>query len=482
MSVFQAFTGPSYTSQSVIGDSQRTVNWYTEILESQQGKNPRYALYPVPGVSVFSELPVGPIRGMHEINGRVFVVAATRLFEILDTGGYIERGSGMASDPNPATLCSNGDAGDQLFITSGGSGYLFNLTSSVFSGVLTGVTMGAFLDGYFLALDATTSTLKWSALEDGTSWDGTDVAQRNTGADRWIAMIVSDRLIHLFGNRTSETWYDSGGSPNPFEAIQEGFRQVGIIDSFGGCDAEGAPVFVGQSAAGRGVVYRKQGYDVARISNHAVEHAIQGYATISDVVSYPYQDQGHIFTVLSFPTARATWVYDSATQDWHERGYWNAPLMRYDASRQLWHVYAFNRHLVGDRDGSNIYTQSITTYRDVGNVAIRRLRRAPHLNRENRFLTFNQFTLDLETGVGLVSGLGVDPQLILRWSDDGGRTWGNDHQVSAGKIGEYSQRAVWRRLGRARDRVFELVCTDPVPWRIINAYLDASGAREERVA
>jgi hypothetical protein len=65
---------------------------------------------------------------------------------------------------------------------------------------------------------------------------------------------------------------------------------------------------------------------------------------------------------------------------------------------------------------------------------------------------------------------------MLRWSNDGGSTWSNEHWVSVGQQGKYKNRAIWRRLGQARDRVFEVVVTDPVKMVIVSANLKASGA------
>ena len=76
-----------------------------------------------------------------------------------------------------------------------------------------------------------------------------------------------------------------------------------------------------------------------------------------------------------------------------------------------------------------------------------------------------------------MSGQGSDPECILRWSNDGGFTWGNDHILKIGKAGEYKRRAIRRRLGYARDRVYEVVVTDPVYRVIVSAELKAmSGA------
>jgi hypothetical protein len=63
---------------------------------------------------------------------------------------------------------------------------------------------------------------------------------------------------------------------------------------------------------------------------------------------------------------------------------------------------------------------------------------------------------------------------MLRWSNDGGSTWSNEHWVSIGKIGKYKNRAIWRRLGFARDRVFEVSVSDPIRTVIVSANLKAS--------
>jgi hypothetical protein len=104
----------------------------------------------------------------------------------------------------------------------------------------------------------------------------------------------------------------------------------------------------------------------------------------------------------------------------------------------------------------------------------RRLRRAPHLTDENHWLSYDQLTIDLEAGVGAVDGLGADPQVMVRWSNDGGHTWSNEHWVSAGKMGETKARAIVRRTGRARTRTFEVVVSDPVAWSLAAAYLHVS--------
>lgn len=472
---WDAFTGPSYTSQSIVADSQRCVNWYPELIESRQGKNTRFALYPCPGVRKFVELPKAPIRGLFAKNNRAFAAGGSSVYELIDNGSYVERMSGLATDQYPVTWATNGDAGNQLAACSGERVYVLRLNTNVFAGaVASDVTMIDYLDGYILGLDINESRLRISALADAETWTASQNSQRNTAADRWQHMIVANRLIYLFGSETMECWSNQGGSPYPFAAVIESFRQVGIMNPFAGCNAGGTPLFVVGSTDGRGTICKVSGYDPVRISNHAVEYAIQQYTTVTDLRAYSYSADGHLFGVFSFPTARGTWVYDPTVDGFHERLFWNAPLTRFDASRQLFHCFAFGKHLVGDRDGNTVYELRTDTYQDVNAQAIRRLRRTPHLHAEDDWITYHRVALDVETGVGLATGQGHNPQLMLRWSNDGGRTWGNDHSRSAGKAGEYTAHPEWRRGGRARDRVFELVTSDPVPFRIINAYLETS--------
>mgnify|MGYP003649920256 FL=1 len=138
----------------------------------------------------------------------------------------------------------------------------------------------------------------------------------------------------------------------------------------------------------------------------------------------------------------------------------------------------FNKkHIVGDRSLGTLYDMSVDKFTDAGGGPLRRVRRTPHLNIDNDYVVYDEFQVELQTGLGLSAGQGSDPQAMLRWSDDGGETWGNEHWVSAGARGNYGTRAIWRRLGRGYDRVFELAVSDPVPWRLMGAYI---GARRQQ--
>jgi hypothetical protein len=232
--------------------------------------------------------------------------------------------------------------------------------------------------------------------------------------------------------------------------------------------------WLGTDARGQGIVYRANGYTGTRVSTHAIEYAIAQYGNISDAVAYTYQQEGHAFYVLTFPSGNATWVYDVSTQAWHERaGFDDGQFMRHRSNCQC----NFEGNIVvGDFENGNLYRFDLDVYADNGGVQkwLRSWRALPP--GENNFKRTAHHTLQLnaETGVGLNTGQGSDPQVMLRWSDDGGHTWSNEHWASMGQIGEYGYRTFWRRLGmtlKLRDRVYEVSGTDPVKIAITGAEL-----------
>lgn len=465
---YPGFVGPSYTAASKLAAIERCVNLYPEQIESPGG-SAQYILLPTPGWALFCTLPKSPLRGFYSNNGRSFAVAGDSLYELFAGGTFQERGSGLQNlDGAAVTFASNGDGGHQLLVTAGSKGYLFDLNTNVLTFVVDGANQCGFLDGFLLALDSSTSTLKVSALEDGSTWDPLDRAQRNAGADRWSGMIVANKQIWLSGSLSTELWYDAGGS-FPFSPNSSVLLNVGNAAPQSFALLNGSPIWLGQTEAGPGPVYYANGYDPVRVSNHAVETAIAGYAVISDAKGWTYQENGHEFYVLTFPTAGATWVYDRMTGAWHERGSYAGG--RFVASPVYAHTYAFGKHLTGDTSSGAVYVMSSSYTSDGAGRLLRRLRRAPHLVNEGSKVVYDRLQLDLETGLGVVTGQGADPQIMLRWSDDGGQTWSAEHWASAGAMGAYSARAIWRKLGAARDRVFEISMTDPIPWRIVDAWL-----------
>lgn len=464
------FVGPSYQSQSVNADCQMCMNLYPEILESGDAKS-RMALYPTPGlVSFFTPPDSGPSRGKYVINGRLFHVSAGNVYEIGVAGTALR--TYAASITNDAQPVSFAGGPNQLLIASGGNAYVIDLTLNTLTlvpaGTLTNVSMVAYLDGFFIALIKNSNQIFASTLLDATSWPGLSTTKVSVFTDNVISIYADHRELIVAGPRASQVYYNSGNFPFPLDIIPGAFLEQGIVAQFSIVKIDNSVFWLGADERGSGMAWRAQGYNPVRISNHAVEFAWQGYARIDDVVAYAYQDQGHSFYVLSFPTAQKTWVYDVATGMWHERGFWNTQTGTFNAHRGQYHTFAFGKHLVSGPKNGIIYQMSINIFNDFGN-SIRRVRRAPHISSEQEWIFHSQLQVDAETGLG--SGT---PQFMLRWSDDGGHTWSNEYTASLGAPGQYKFRAIWRRLGRSRDRVYELSFSDNAACRIVDAYLQAS--------
>jgi hypothetical protein len=477
MARFPGFIGSSYRSQSPIAAQERTVNFYTERIETP-GAKAQVVLYPTSGVEVFS--PAGnesPGRAMYALGGRMFAVIGPTFYEIGPGGVRTVRGV-VAVDANPATIVGNGDGGSQLFITSGDKGYCFDLGTNVLTEVrASGNTMGAMLDGYFLVFDAATSAFFASDLLDGMTWDPLQFQQRTMAPDPWVAMLVNLRDIWLFGSETTEVWYDAGTSPFPFQPNPVGVVQFGVAAPFSPARVANQVAWLGQTRNGSGEVILTNGYTPQVISNYALQFAFSQYPRLDDAVGWSYEDQGHTFYVLEFPSAGKTWVFDLATGEWCERGTWIAEDDEFTAWRPRHHAYAFGQHLVADRETGAIYRMAIDLGHDVDGRELRRIRRAPALSNENKRIFFDYLELELEPGLGLPFGQGSDPQVELRISRDGGKTFFSAGTRSAGKQGEYRKRVRWTRLGSGRDNVFEIVCSDPIPWRIIAADLQVKPGR-----
>lgn len=470
---FKGFLGGSYQSEAATADDERTVNFFFEKMQSE-GAPVRNTLYPTPGVTSLATGTQGPGRAHFAMDSREFAVIGTTLYEVDSAGALTSRGT-VALNSDPATISSNGDGGGQLFITSGGNGYVYTLSTNVLASIsfLAGkATMGAQLDGYFLALDAATSTMYISDLLAGATWTSTQFAQRSIAPDPFISMVVSGRYIYLFGEYTTELWYNNGASPFPFAPHPSGLLNYGIASKFGRAVLGKEVIWLGWSVEGRCMVLRAAGFTPEVISSYPVQTLLDGYSGVSEAIADSYSDRGHNFFILSFDRQGISWAWDAETGMWCERGTWISAEGRYGAWRPRWHAYAFGKHRMLDANSTDVYNMASSIFTDAGGGPIRRLRRAPALMNENERVFYASFELDLEPGLGVGAAQGVNPHVMMRMSDDGGKTWGNEVIRAAGPIGNYGKRVRWTRLGAARRRVFEVTMTDPNAWRLTNAYIN----------
>lgn len=462
---FPAFVGPSYTLSSVNADCQRAVNLFPEVDELGTGKDQEIArLVSTPGLRLICTSP-GPSRGMFQSSkGRTFFVSGNGFYELsgsiaTERGTVDSAGGQVGMDDN----------GIHLLIVTGVSGYAFKFSDNTFTQItdenFPAATAVQFLDQYLIVDDPATGNFQLSALADATDWDGLDIASPEGSPDKLLTLVVSQRELILFGTQTVEVWYNSGNDSFPLVRREGAFIEAGIVGRDAKAKLDFGVFFWGQDKNGGKIFYRINGYNAQRVSNHAVESAVAGYGDISGATCWAYQSKGHSFIVSNFPGADTTWVFDVATGLWHERTSGNS---RHRAEN---HCYDGSRHIVGDYQNGNIYELTDSELTDNGEE-ISRIRRAPHFSKELARISHYAFQLDMETGVGATSGNGRDPMAILRYSDDGGHTWSQERWQSIGKRGNYKHRVIWRRLGIARDRIYEVKITDPVPVTMLAAFIN----------
>lgn len=506
---FPGFCGGSYRGRSYMADDEVCLNWFLEKNESPNAPQP-YVMLPTPGFEAAWVLRTGPIRGLFYQRGRAFAVAGYELYELFEDATHDLLGE-VENDGLPVTFSANGDAGEQIWITSGGTGYIFDLSSDTLStegpsGAT--VSMGGFLAGRFLALDAELGALYASNIYDGSTWNPLAVAQSETG-NPWRALVVTpDNLIHLLGESSSICYADQGGPPPmPLTPIRESGLPYGITSPWAW--SLGTTLsWVAQSAQGKAQIVRANGYGADRISTHAIEDQIQHAEDISDAIGWYYQEGGHEFDVFTFATDAQTWVFDRATGLWHGRDYWDTVTATSKAYRPGCMMVAFGHNYVGDRLTALIYRMSTTYPYDVDVNAIRRVRQPPRLALEQRRMTIDSLQLVMDVGQGIpavnlpavtvtssaawgdawgdswgeawgstvesvvLPPTGANPQMMLQVSRDGGKTFPLERWAATGYQGEWNTRVYWQMLGQARNFTPRFIATDPVPFPITDCLID----------
>ncbi len=479
------FVGASYVAASITQDDQELINWYCEIdptkfagakatgVGAERGV---VALYPTPGLETIAELNVAEVRGAHTLPGGdlMLVVCGDTLWSV--NTNYVASNVGTLSSAGGQVYIT--DNGVSAYLTDGLTRYYYTWGTNTFSAIADGGFTGANVcdevDNFIIYNRPNTN--QWGCTDVGSIVSGALNFGSKIGSSDNIAFVAADhRQVLVVGEFYSERWINTGAFPFPFSIIPGSSMQhgCGAINSFSRL-GEGV-AFLAQDTRGNATVVMWGATLPApqRISTFAVENAIQNYAVTSDAIGYTYTQSGHEFYVLTFPTADVTWCYDLATQLWHKRAWRDPETGVYHRHRSNC-AAAFNGQIiVGDFENGKLYALSQSVYTDDGDP-LPCLRRCRHLTSDLNRQFFHSLQIQFQPGVGLQTGQGSDPEFILRWSNDGGFTWGNDHLVKIGKVGKYRHRAIKRRLGSARDRIYEVVVTDPVYRVIVSANLNAS--------
>jgi len=435
---------------------------------------------------------------------------ATYTVTSIGTGGTVtgltqtNAGQYTSNPTNNVSTSSNG-SGTGLTLTltfgtgAGGTGnYVLSTSQTVGSesmyalnfslmpsndGAFTGGNTVDIVDNYFIYNKP--NTQQWAASNPLSPITyGLSFSSKDGSPDNLVSIIADHREVYLLGETSSEAWVDVGTFPFPFQRIPGTNTQHGIAAKFSVARLGNSFAYVSRNNRGQAQIMQMNGYIPQRISTHAVEQSLVGQY-IDDAYAWTYQLEGHECYVITFPSVNLTWVYDISTTMWHKWLSTDPQTGQYTIFTGSCSAVFQGDVVVGDITNGHIYKLDPDNYTNDG-VEVRRLRRAPHLVTDLQRQYLEEFQIQFQPGVG-TTGLSnpsvspgssdaptTNPQAMLRWSNDGGSTWSNEHWVSIGSEGKYNNRAIWRRLGWSRDRVFEVVVSDPVKAVIVSANLKAS--------
>lgn len=476
------FLGGTSVYRSINESDNRCVNLYPEVVDTRDGKDVG-ALLKTPGMTLRVTLATSPVRGVlvrnvNESPALCYAVAGNKFYRINGSWVATELGT-LNSSTGPVSMDYSRT---QIVIVDGTDGYVFTPSGPTFAQItdpdFPGADVVRYLDTYFIVNKPDSGRFYISAQNDATNWGALDFATDEGAPDNMVALEVNHRQLFTFSATTIQPWINTGNADFPFEPVGNTFIEQGCAAPYSIAKLDNSIFWVGANAQGEGQVWKMAGYTPQRVSTHDIETRIKTSTDITDIQSYAYQDEGHTFYVISSTSGNWTLVYDVATGLWHERAYRNTGTGVFERHRGVGYGYFQGNHIIGDYVNGKIYTLDLDVYSDADDPLrwLRTWRALPMGQNDLRSVRFNKLTIDLEAGVGLAVGQGSDPQVTMRYSNDGGHTYGNDHSSSiGGQTGEFGRRAIWRRLGTSRhgrDRVWELSGSDPVKTVLMGARMD----------
>jgi len=473
MAELVGFVGSSHKDRSLNFDAQRCINLFPQVSASGTSKSPA-KLVSAPGLSVFCDFSATISRGVRGMiqfdDNSLFVVAGTKVLRV-DAAGAVTAIGTVPSEDTPVSMATNGIT---IFFVTGPKGFVITPATN---------TVVEYVDASFAGADAVwflagsyvfnkTGTSQFQAMAPySTTLDPLWFATAEGSPDALVTLAVDNQEVWLFGTETLEVWTNDGGAGFPYSRVPGVFIEQGCIAKNSVVKLEGL-FWLSSNDHGQGMVFHTVGLSAKRISDFSLEQEIATYPTITDAVGYGYQQEGHSFYVLTFPTQNITWVYDLATATWTQRA-WLDVDGSFSRHRSNCHAFFGRKNLVGDWDLGKIYQMSTLIYSDAGNPLVR-LRASPHVGSNGARIAHANIEFDIETGVGLQDGQGSDPQIQLRWSDDNGHTFKHARMKSVGAVGKYKKRVRFTRLGQARDRVYELSYSEPTSFTIMGARINAA--------
>lgn len=441
-------------------------NCYYEFQTSPDRTN--VAIYGTPGLEAFVDRGDTPWRGLRKFGPYLYGVHRGTFYEINNAGTTTSRGT-LNTTTGRVDISDNGT---EIVMVDGTDGWVFNTSTDAF----TQITDGDFPDnpntidfesGRMLVDDNGTGQFYGSALYDALTWGGLDFATAEGQPDNLVRLVNNNGDVVLFGVDTTQHFANVGGSGFPYAHIGSTMGEFGLAARWSVAKFLGVYAFLAKNRSGQVTPAVLNGYGYASISNLELDHIINDYSVVGDATGLSYMLGGHPMFQLNFPTEGKSWLFDATTK------YWSQLTSSGDRHRGELSVDYLNNRIVADYSNGKLYKLKHDTYTDDGAAITRRIT-GKHIFDAHKKIRIPRLEITGETGVGLVSGQGSDPQLVLRLSNDGGHSFGTEIWQSWGKTGEYDRRAIFGQLGAGRDIVPELTYSEPTKFVLTGAVWQAA--------
>lgn len=456
--------GISQFGKSLNVTAQDRLNCYLEV---QPGDDrARVAIYGTPGLDLFTSFGDTPIRGIYQRTDFLYVVHRGTFYQVNNAG--VKTAKGTIGTTSGKVYMS--DNGIQLMLTDGSAGYIYDFVLDTLVQITDldypGAQTIAWQDGYFIVNPPNTNQFYVSDLYDGLVWNALDFASAESNPDNIIAIWADNSSIYLFGANTTEFWTNSGAVDFPYTKISGGATEWGCAAVNSICKYDNTLAFLAKNRMGEVIIARMSGNLPQRISNPELEYIINNYSSVADCSTFAYMLGGHPMLQVNFPTAMASWLYDGLTNCWSRLQ--SKDIGRHRAEMGINYL---DKIMVTDFENGNLYRLNPNSYTDNGEEIAFEIT-TKHTESDDLRIIVDKLQLDMETGVGLVTGQGDNPQVMMSISKDNGHTYGTEQWCTMGAIGTFKTRAIWRRLGQARDWVFKFRITDPVKRVILGASIN----------
>lgn len=373
-----------------------------------------FAMFKHFGQRPFKRVAVGEgCRGLllDPTNGHLFNVFGGTVYDVLADGTIHFTYAGLANDGLPVSITASQNT---LFIVSQKTLYRINsaaMSTPLMPPGVAPIAVGVIGDLVLVLADGT-NKIYWSD-DDGATWAATAYQQIQAFPNRLVNLVIDHQEIWAFGNRHVQVFVLGDDPEAPLVPLQSGMIEFGLGAMFGVTRMDNSIFWIGQNKDGHGTVYRARGYEPQRISTHAVENALQevGDDGVAQAVMGAYQLNGHTCLRIMLPTANnglgSTWEYDASLPTelaWREVGWWNWRQGYYERHRSTFYASAFGKVICGDHSNGWLYQLTPQEYTDFG-YPLRWFRRAPHLAKGNKEVSYSEAEIVFQAGVGLVTPL-----------------------------------------------------------------------------